>query len=267
MYSDAGSAAGTSPSRPALPADVEDDTPATRWHVLKRLFAWPALLVVRVALLMKHQNAGTAGEYSKSNDPQSDMSYVHAAMHDAGSIDGSILPEIQKPVLQDNLRITHKKLDEFTFSTSFSGVDTPSTSFLMVATYLNAMLGLGIDKPSLPTFKNLWACEWNSTSRTELLDHPHGPMHLFDDIGKFWTPSVLNRIPSFVNFALIETILLPLVMTGFAVVDFAHCHCCGQLCRALWFGKAPLFSLFRMVIFIYSCFELTSSLTVRGLKS
>jgi hypothetical protein len=170
-----------------------------------------------------------AGAY-QLDQHQVGMSYVYAARRHACS--GSAVDDIDTPDGQHVLGSLRDSLDNITFSTSFSGVDTPSTSFLMIAMYINAMLGLGVELPSLPAFTNLWACEWFSPSRTELQNHPHGPMHIFDDIGSFWTKTVHDRLSSLVNFALVNKVLIPLVMAGDAVSPYAYCHCCGHMCRA-----------------------------------
>jgi hypothetical protein len=122
----------------------------------------------------------------------------------------------------------HSQLQVTSLSTSFSGIDTPSTSLMSIANAVRTELGYD----SLALGRNTFAVEWYSNSQEELLHHPHPPDHVFGDINGFWKPSVRCRLQSFITLGLVETLLVPLVLSGKAVNATAYCLRHGCDCTA-----------------------------------
>lgn len=62
--------------------------------------------------------------------------------------------------------------------------------------------------------------EWDPSKRRELLAHPTPPSCLFTDIGDFFVPAIKAILPQLRSGNLIETKLMPLVMSDKAVQTF-----------------------------------------------
>ena len=178
---------------------------------LTKLFQWPSKMINKLATsATSSSKPPTATQNVQSVDPSSDR---HAYLQSLQTAMASV-----------------------SMSTSFSGIDTPATSLMMLAAGL--FDELGVDSTELDTQlvlkhtpRNLWACEWFSRSQDELLRHPHQPDHVFSDINSFWLKSIGNRIEALVDKQLINTVLKRLVLTTSTVKATGYCVKCRKDCE------------------------------------
>lgn len=86
-------------------------------------------------------------------------------------------------------------LDSEKFSTAFSGIDTPGTSYGVLARAVSDLLEAreGDVRPVKPP-THVAGVEWNPSCRDELLLSPHGPACLFGDICDFWADGIRDWI-------------------------------------------------------------------------
>lgn len=131
-------------------------------------------------------------------------------------------PEVLKQVL-DNMK-------GFTISTSFSGIDTPATSWLSLAQGITSTLEIPFEDATLPS--NLYAVEWNRKCRVELEHHPHPPEHIFGDINHFWAPGMKNKVERLIEQNMYQEVVVPLVKAGKCVVRQAWCEKHQSWCKA-----------------------------------
>ena len=135
----------------------------------------------------------------------------------------------------DHVRINYfndlrNKIAGTTLSTCFSGVDTPCTSLMMIAWAVGHESGFGTDDMVLP--RNLFAVEKFSKSRDELLVHPHPAEHLFTDVEDFWHPCVRQILKDKEpTEELLETVIIPAVLSGKAATDSAFCCKHNRYCK------------------------------------
>lgn len=174
-----------------------------RFNVLSKLFQYPCYLLSTVMKAM-----GTC----------------RVASHDIGPA---------RAGLQPNGRIwleqLSKKMQQTTFSTSFSGIDTPNVAAQMMSLGTQQLLGGELSNTVFP--KNIWACEIYSPSQQELLSSPNGPTCLFANIETFWKDAIGCKTKSLHASHQVDTVLVPLVMTGEAVKSHSYCLRHGRQCK------------------------------------
>ena len=150
-------------SEPTLVEDTPPGTPRSQSHVdslcerrkrLLTLFQWPERMV-GTALLMQQSTFEYQRAYTQS---------------------------------------LKARLASMSISTSFSGIDSPSTALAMLGAGLLRSLGETVSTETLPAIQNLWAVEWAACAQQELMVHPAGPNCLFSDINEFWLPGVADRL-------------------------------------------------------------------------
>jgi hypothetical protein len=173
-----------------------------RWHVLKILFSWPRHVLNVFSMFLA--SGGKHSHRSTSSTPT--------------------------PQPKGAAEVVLSKLQDFSISTSFSGIDTPSTSLMNLG--LGACEQMGLPASEMKLARNMHAIEWYSRSQDELLEHPHGPEHVFENINDFWHPAVKERLVTLVTMQLIQTVLVPLVLAGQSVCSFAYCMKCQKVCEA-----------------------------------
>ena len=133
------------------------------------------------------------------------------------------------------------KAASLTFSTSFSGIDTPSVALQML---LLGSAELLLDKHDKKKFekkmkklhkkfpRNLWACEKYGPSQQELLSAPHGPGCVFADMQSFWVDSLIDKTDSLHAARMIDSVLIPLIMKGQATKASGFCVRHNRVCQA-----------------------------------
>ena len=131
------------------------------------------------------------------------------------------------------------KIKDLKFSASFSGIDIPCVSSMMFGAAAQAMLDIDASDVDsykhyarLPKSLNLYAVEIYGPSREELLNSSNPPCCLFGDVNDFWNSELKGRVKGLRENHLLEKVLVPLVMSGEAVVDHAWCYHCGKMCKA-----------------------------------
>ena len=122
------------------------------------------------------------------------------------------------------------KMSEFSMSTSFSGIDAPGTAFLSLG--LGLCQSLGLSPEHMPRPRNSFAIEWLSCSQQELLRHPHAADHIFADISEFYQPALRRKLDTIVAEDKIQTLLVPMVQSGKAMVKQAWCLRHQRMCEA-----------------------------------
>ena len=223
---------GTAVKSRAKPQASRDDswTPDNRLQMLKLLFAWP-LYVWKVFFDFKRRVQHTYandGEYKKAaaeTAAANKRRKLNGIDADASDTDDS---DLGRRMLET--------MGEISMSSSFSGIDTPSTAFLSLGAGLCEYLGLPMEH--IPRPRNAFGVEWLSASQNELLEHPHGPEHVFTDIAEFWQPTVAARLPAIMESGQTDAILAPLIRQGKAVKREAFCVRHQKLCQARFSSKA-----------------------------
>lgn len=150
-------------------------------------------------------------------------------------------PELARPCLHENgrrwIRQFERKTQQTSFSTSFSGIDTPSIALAMLQLGANELLVPEcLNGPNrrtqAPSMNNLWACEKYGPSQEELLRSPHGPGCVFADMEGFWVDSVRQKAHALHASRMVESVLVPLVMSGRASRQAAWCVKHQKFCKA-----------------------------------
>lgn len=183
------------PPKPAaeLPLPVHASESSERWAMLKRLFMWPSKMLDDFAEHMLPKNSCEEGK-----------------------------KQLLRKVVAD--------MRECSMSTSFSGVDTPATAWMMIASTLADELGLAARDMPLPL--NAYAIEKHTGCQQELLKHPHGAEHVFCDLEEFWEPSIRAKLDDIEDKGLLDSILVPLITSGKAVIRKGWCVRHGCYCQA-----------------------------------
>ena len=183
-----------------------------RFSILRKLFMYPIFLLSSLLKI-----AGC------DNDVCHDSEMVKRSMNHKGA---------------QWLTTLQRKAESLTFSTSFSGIDTPSVALQML---LLGAADLQLDKKTFKKNlkklrnqfpKNLWACEKYGPSQQELLSAPHGPDCVFADMQSFWVDSLRDKTDSLHAARMIDSVLVPLIMKGKATKAFGFCVRHNQVCQA-----------------------------------
>lgn len=126
------------------------------------------------------------------------------------------------------LKALSTRLGHITFSTAFSGIDTPNIAMLMICAGGNTCGDVTFRPP-----KNVWACECLQASRTEMMNSMNPPQHIFGNVQDFWEPLLRTKIKGILEAHLIEKVLWPLILSGEATQSNAWCHTCQQTHAAI----------------------------------
>lgn len=165
--------------------------------------AWPSN---HSNVLMKHLD--------KHSDAYTDLDNSSDSETEGGEVGSSLK------------RILHT-FDSIPMSTSFSGIDAPSTGLCQQISELNTRCKQRkhIGKPL-----HINAIEWFGPSQQELLDHPCRPACLFSDITNFLSPYLRKIFPDLVKNGKLMLVFKPLVTDpnnesilmklGLGVIDF-----------------------------------------------
>lgn len=72
--------------------------------------------------------------------------------------------------------------------------------------------------------------EWNAAASYECESHPHRPTCIFGDISHFFTPAIRVKLDDFRNGSMLESKLMPMVISGVAVQTIL-----GWVALKLWY--------------------------------
>ena len=201
---------------------------SARLRMLKMLFAWP-VYVWQIFFAFRQRVKNTYardGEYRKAAEEVV-----------SGNKRRRLNGTDARDTLCDDKALAHEmlqRLSEVSMSSSFSGIDTPATSFLSLGAGLCECLDLSWDH--IPRPRNAFGVEWLHASQLELLQHPHGPEHVFCDIAEFWQPRLASRIDDIVAAGQLDEDVLPLIRQNKAMKRTAFCLRHNKECEA---GRFP----------------------------
>eukprot|EP00973_Karenia_brevis_P073983 10281868-Karenia_brevis.AAC.1 len=121
-----------------------------------------------------------------------------------------------------------------TFSSCFSGVDTPGTADCMATCQLSELLQRRIGH-----MRHLSAVEYFPPSQKELLAHPNPPCCLFTDMESFWHPSIRDKLKDMKRRGLTMSFrsLLPIIKQTGACKHRAYCMVHDRQCPV---GRAKI---------------------------
>ena len=143
------------------------------------------------------------------------------------------MPQLHQPPAEqhrDYLRRMWDVLNSLTLSTSFSGIDSPSSALAMIGAAITSLLGETPCESNIPDTKNLFAIEWLSSSQQQLLDHPFGPKCVFGDITAFYLPSLASKLETIVQQRRTMNTLKPLLLSTVCTGRSGFCEACQQNC-------------------------------------
>ena len=121
--------------------------------------------------------------------------------------------------------------NSMSMSTSFSGVDSPSTALAMMGAAALTLQGREVTKDSVPRTCNKFGIEWLSQSQQELSRHPYGSSCIFSDINDFWHPTLADKLDTISRERLVMAVLKDLVKPSVCTGRVAYCKKCNRNCR------------------------------------
>ena len=127
------------------------------------------------------------------------------------------------------LRDLRSRFGTMTFSTAFSGIDTPNIAFLMLCAGIDEIMSEQGHHDHTKPPKNLWACEISNACRCEMNDSVNPPQCIFDNIQDFWQDILKHKISNIREQNLVERVLVPLILSGESMKRCAFCHTCGKM--------------------------------------
>ena len=130
------------------------------------------------------------------------------------------------------LRDLQLRFGTMTFSTAFSGIDTPNIAFLMLCAGIDEIMSEQGHHDLTKPPKNLWACEISNACRCEMNDSVNPPHCIFDNIQDFWQDILKHKISNIREQNLVERVLVPLILSDEAMKRSAFCHNCGKVHEA-----------------------------------
>ena len=146
---------------------------------------------------------------------------VVTSLEEAFAWPADVFDQLERRYGIDALHHLKHKLEQFTHTTCFSGVDSPASALEIMKVSLSKRLGV----PIANARTNLSAVEWNSEAQLELQLHPGGPQCVFENIEDFFVPEIktllakARRTKTRVTYAM----LAPAVKSGKAVQRYAYC--------------------------------------------
>ena len=218
-----------SQAKPPLDHSSDHEMNPEKWSressksMLQKLFAWP----VRAWRIYLSFRARVQDAYGRDSDYGKLVQEVarDAKRRKVESGTGAAAA----PHLQQASKMM-KTMEEISISTSFSGVDTPASSFLALGAGLCEILDVPVEHAPKP--RNQFAIEWLPASQKVLQKHPHAPECLFSDIGDFWADALRSKLQSILDQKKVDEILLPLVKNGQGVTNRAFCLNHQKFCEA-----------------------------------
>ncbi|CAE7035549.1 unnamed protein product [Symbiodinium sp. CCMP2592] len=221
-----------SAAKPAAPASsaeasVTNWSPAHQANAVKLLFSWPRRMwdaFVQFRRSVKDAEGRDQAHFEAAG------AVVRASKRQRTEWNS----EERTAILQGMLGV----LSEFTMSTSFSGIDAPTTAFLSLGLGLCQSLDLSADH--LPRPRSTFAVEWQASCQQELLRHPHAAEHVFGDINDFFRPTLRTKLDSIVAEGKIHSVLWPLIKSGNAMRKEAFCVKHQKMCQVLRCRVIPL---------------------------
>eukprot|EP00438_Fugacium_kawagutii_P020454 Skav206759 [mRNA] locus=scaffold167:274561:284256:- [translate_table: standard] len=205
-------------------------TPLTadgRSRVLHRMFRWPFLVWETWYQFMSHRFRGIRYCQRKSETISMIKEVRQVAMHECEPVFNQQPTDPPSQERKNIFRSMIKDMDTFSMSTSFSGVDTPATSWMCLSWAVSKMAGLSAEL--MPKPRNMFACEIFNPSIRELQSHPHAAEHIFVDINDFWDPILKPKMDFLLQNR--ETILDRIILSGRGSCDRAYCIKHNQLCK------------------------------------
>ena len=121
-------------------------------------------------------------------------------------------------------------LCSLSISTSFSGIDAPSTALAMLSTGVLQHSGRAVTAQEMPKTRNTWSVEWVASAQQELMHHPFGPRCVFGDINSFWLRSIAEKADSICGQRQTMAMLRELVMSTTCTGRTAYCSSCQRQC-------------------------------------
>ena len=121
-------------------------------------------------------------------------------------------------------------LASMSMTTSFSGIDSPSTALAMLGAGAVMLSGFEPSAENMPVPQNLWAVEWLKGSQAQLKKHPYGPCCIFTDINDLWLPSLADKLDTISREHKIMSVLKELVVSAVCTSRTAHCKVCNRSC-------------------------------------
>lgn len=126
----------------------------------------------------------------------------------------------------DSLRTLARRMQVSSYSTVFSGIDSPGTAFAQLRRAAEAILGTPVHDP-----EHVHAVEWDNAANTELLCHPFPPTCLYKDIAGFLKSNLRCVLRELQSADRLTSDLEPLIEKNQAVKTYAYCvvhnrECC-----------------------------------------
>jgi hypothetical protein len=113
------------------------------------------------------------------------------------------------------------RMRALTYSTSFSGWDTPGTAICIIAANLTDRISMDV----APCMQHIRAMECNVDAQEELRVHPHAAAQIHTNIMDVWTPCVRQRIEALEGkVPLTLDVFLPIIR-NVAATDLGGCPC------------------------------------------
>ena len=200
-----------------------------RMKALADLFDWPVRMIRKLAKLATDPRGPDAVMISQPPETPKCPDYI-VPVPDQVPGDSSSLTTSAEQEYIDHLQ---KTVQSMSFSTSFSGIDTPSTALAMMAVGIGQELHSPVSTDTLSKHiaDNKWAIEWYSKSQDELLRLSHGPKHVFRDISEFWMDGIGQRIGTLIEQGAIDSVLTKLICGPRTVKSHAFCLRCQKQCH------------------------------------
>ncbi len=223
--------------------------PSQKEKALDRLFLWPTFVVkVFLRFLMSFDKVMTArntGINSRPTPAEFETIYngtrqeIQTALRDLDGAASQVYHYQQPcrgsertPSAQEGLwlRSLGESLEGLSVSTCFSGIETPGTSLLMLGHAVS--LEQGVPFTNSPKVRHTYAVEVNGHARTEILNHPHAPEHVFGNIEEFWSDTLKSKIKNLEANKLVKDVLLPLIKAANCTGTKAWCYKHEAYCKA-----------------------------------
>lgn len=128
------------------------------------------------------------------------------------------------------LRSLGENLDGLSVSTCFSGIETPGTALLMLGHAVS--LEQGVPFTNSAKVRHNYAVEVNAHARSEILNHPGAPEHVFGDIEEFWSDALKSKIKHLEANKLVKDVLIPLIKAANCTGTKAWCYKHEAYCKA-----------------------------------
>ena len=128
---------------------------------------------------------------------------------------------------RDFLNYIADLIENMDYSTSWSGVDQPGSTLVVMIDELSAKLGRPVKH-----MRHRHAIEKSPSSRKELLDHPSPPEHMAGDLSDAWQPHIKVKIDQLIQKGCVPTLddLQSIIMNPANVRAKMPCVICREDC-------------------------------------